>query len=388
MSIVHARLSIIGSSDDLATPVADRINTDLVPLTSEGSKIIAAGVILFFLTALWTGLRFWSLRRSGRAFMVDDGLNLGAVVLFYGLIAVDFSMVLAGGMGHHVEELQDWHVMRLMKTIYAGQFLYAASLGLIKISAILMLIRIFFDHRFKLAAIATLVFTVAWMVLSMLIEFLICQPIEMNWHIRMAGTCGDQKAAFAAMSVINIINQLMILALPLPMILKLQMEWRYKIVTICIFSISILTLIFGAIRLSAIIQVDFTDVPYTIVHTTLYGTCEAGIAIIVSSCPLLRPVFDMVLSIRSSRNTTWRGKGTILTLSRTRKSTKSSGFTRMGTESREELKLGNMGAHRAKRDTFITVGKRPTFRDDDDNSSLQKIVVTSETIVSRVRGEL
>lgn len=47
--------------------------------------------------------------------MVDDGLNLGAVVLFYGLIAMDFSMVLAGGMGHHVGELQDWHVVRLMK---------------------------------------------------------------------------------------------------------------------------------------------------------------------------------------------------------------------------------------------------------------------------------
>ncbi|KAI8957963.1 hypothetical protein F5Y11DRAFT_360394 [Daldinia sp. FL1419] len=388
MSIVHARLSIIGSSDDLATPAADRIETDVVPLTSEGSKIIASGVILFFLTALWTALRFWSLRRSGRAFMVDDALNLGALVLFYGLIAADFSMVLTGGIGHHAGELQDWHVERLMKTIYAGQFLYAVSLGLIKISAILMLIRIFFDHRFKLAAIATLVFTIAWIVLSMLVEFFICQPIEMNWHLGMAGTCGDQKVAFAALSVINIVNQLMILALPLPMILKLQMEWRYKIVTICIFSISILTLIFGAIHLSAIVEIDFADIPYTIAPTTLYGTCEAGIAIIVSSCPLLRPVFDTMLSIRSSKESVWRGKGTILTLSRTRKSMKSSGFTRMGSESREELELGNMGAHRAKRDTFITVGKRPTFRDDDDDRSLRQIVVTSETIVSRVEGEL
>ncbi|KAI1482821.1 hypothetical protein K445DRAFT_309252 [Daldinia sp. EC12] len=388
MSIVHARLSIIGSSDDPTIPAADRIETDIVPLTSGGSKIIAAGIILFFLTASCTALRFWSLRRSGRAFMVDDGLYLGAVILFYGLIAADFSMVLVGGVGHHVGELQDWHVVRLLKAVYAVQFLYAILLGLIKISAILMLIRIFFDHRFKLAAIATLVFTIAWITLSMLIEFLICQPIEMNWNVGIAGTCGDQKAAFAAMSLINIINQLTILVLPLPMILKLQMEWRYKIVTICIFSIGILTLIFGVIHLSAIVRLDYSDIPYTIAQTTLYGTCEAGIAIIVSSCPLLRPVFDTVFSIRSSRNTEWRGKGTILTLSKTRKSTKSSGFTRMGSESREELELGNMGAHRAKRDTFITVGKRPTFRDDDDNSSLQQIVVTSETIVSRVKGEL
>ncbi|KAI1469910.1 uncharacterized protein F4812DRAFT_306549 [Daldinia caldariorum] len=388
MSIVYARLSIIGSSNDPATPATDRIETDVVPLTTEGSRIIASGIILILLVALCTGLRFWSLRRSGRAFMVDDGLYLGAVIIFYGLVATGFSMVLAGGAGHHVGELQDWHLVRLLKAIYAGQFLYAISLGLMKFSAILMLIRIFFDRRFKLAAIATMVFTVAWIILSILIEFLICRPAEINWQIRTAGTCGDQKAAFAAISLINVINQLMILALPLPMILKLQMEWRYKIVTICIFSIGILTLLFGALHLSALVHIDYSDIPYTIVQASLYGTCEAGIAIIISSFPLLRPVFETVFSMRLSRNTGWESKGTILTLSKTHKSTKSSGFTRMASESREELELGNMGAHRAKRDTYITAGKRPTFRDDDDNSSLQKIVVTSETIVSRVKGEL
>ncbi|KAI0147968.1 hypothetical protein F4776DRAFT_605373 [Hypoxylon sp. NC0597] len=388
MSAVYARLSILPSSDDPTTPVT-RIETDLVPPTTEGSKVIITGVVLILLTALWTYLRFWSLRQTGRAFLLEDWLNIGAVVMFYGLVSTDFVMVLAGGMGHNIGELQDWHVVRLLKSLYARQFLYAASLGLIKISVILMFMRLFFDHRFKFAAKATIALTIAWVLQTILVELLICRPIEMNWNFRKPeGTCGDQKAALASVGIVDVINHLAILMIPLPMILKLGAEIRYRIATVCIFSIGILTLVFGIIRLYTVLQVDFTDVSYTAVETILYGTSEAGVAIVVSNCPLIRPVFDRFFPTRRSENACWREKPSDMVLSRKRKSTKSSGFTQMKNESQEDLELGNMGAHRARRNTHITVGKRPPSRDDDDDCSVHRIVVTSETIVSRDKGEL
>ncbi|KAI1414723.1 hypothetical protein F5Y13DRAFT_197276 [Hypoxylon sp. FL1857] len=402
MSAVYARLSILASNDDPTTPV-NRIETDLVPPTTDGSKVIITGVVLILLTALWTYLRFWSLRQTGRAFLVEDWLNIGAVVMFYGLVVTDFVMVLAGGMGHPIGELQDWHIVRLLKqqirvlteaiyfaqSLYARQFLYAASLGLIKISVILMFMRLFFDHRFRFAAKATIALTIAWVLLTILVELLICQPIEMNWNFRKpTGTCGDQKAALVSVGVVNVINHLAILMLPMPMILQLGTEIRYKIATVCIFSIGILTLIFGVIRLYTVLQVDFTDVSYTAVQTILYGTSEAGVAIVVSNCPLIRPVFDRFFPTRRSENSGWRDKTSDMVLSRKRKSTKSSGFTQMKNDSQDDLELGNMGAHRARRNTHITAGKRPPSRDDDDDCSVHRIVVTSETIVSRDKGEL
>ncbi|KAI2602352.1 hypothetical protein GGR54DRAFT_525559 [Hypoxylon sp. NC1633] len=391
MSIVHARIPV-SSYNDFITTTNGRIETDFVPLTSEGTKVIISGVVLIVLTALWTWMRLWSLRQAGRAFAVDDGFYLGAMVLFYSLIASNFVMVFAGGLGHHVSELQDWHVVRLMQTVFARQFLYAATLGLVKISVILMFMRIVLVGRYKFAAMAAMVFSIAWVCLTVLIELLMCRPIEMSWYIQMPGaSCGDHKAAVAAVGIIDIINQLAILMLPLPVILKLEMQTRCKIITACIFSIGLLTLVFGTIRLCTVMQTNLDDISYTLVDTTVYGATEIGISIIVSSCPLLRPIVERLLPGSQG----WMEEGSsgdeakMVSSQRQRKGTKSSGFTQMKNESQEaDLELGNMGAHRAKRNTAVTVGRRPPSCDDDDDCSVHRIVVTSETIVSRHKGEL
>ncbi|KAI0889715.1 uncharacterized protein GGS22DRAFT_3118 [Annulohypoxylon maeteangense] len=387
MSAADDRLTILRK--DLATPTVDRIGTNLVPPNTEGLKIIVCGVVLVFLTALWTYLRFWSLRQNGRACLIEDWFNVGAVALFYCLVATDFVMVLVGGMGYHDYELQAWHLARLLKAIYARQFLYAASLGLIKISVILMFMRSFFGTVFMLAAKATIALTVVWMLMIVLVNLFMCHPINMYWDLQMpGGFCGDQRAAFASVGIVDIANHLIILMLPLPMIWKLGVEIRYRVATVCIFTIGILALVFGTINLCMILQIDYNDLSYTAVQTTIYGASEIGVAIIVSNSPLLRPVFDRVLPVCRSEVSTWREKGSEMVMARKRKSTKSSGFTQMMGESQEDLELGNMGAHRARRNTHITVGKRPPSRDDDDDRSIHRIVVTSETIVSRDKGEL
>lgn len=114
MTIVYARLTI-PSTDNLSASPNNRIETNLVPPNAEGLKIIASGVSLVIFTALWTCMRFWSLRQSGRIFVAEDSLNLGAVVLFYCLIATDFAMVFTGGMGYHVDMIAHWHLVWLLK---------------------------------------------------------------------------------------------------------------------------------------------------------------------------------------------------------------------------------------------------------------------------------
>ncbi|OTB05968.1 hypothetical protein M426DRAFT_319349 [Hypoxylon sp. CI-4A] len=387
MSVIYPRYSIFLGDDGTSTE-PDHINTNLVPLSTEGSKVIVSGSVLILITSLWSYLRFWSVRQSGRRFLVEDWTSLAALVLFYGLITVDFTMALAGGMGHHVTELQDWHLIRLLKAIYARQFLYAASLGAVKISVILLFMRIFVVSWFKFAAKAVMALTVSWMALIVLLSLLMCRPIATNWNIDAAkGACGNQRMAFAVAGIVDIINHLAIILLPLPVILKLRIEKRYKIATVGIFTCGILTLVFGAVNLGMLMQADFTDVSYSAVQTALYGASETGIAIVVSNCPVLRPVFDRLLPVNQSDGCPWRERGDMM-LARKRKSTKSSGFTQMKNDSRVDLELGNMGAHRARRDTHITAGKRPPTREDDDDSSVHRIVVTSETIVSRVKGEL
>ncbi|KAI1074393.1 hypothetical protein F5B20DRAFT_438513 [Whalleya microplaca] len=402
---MHLKARLASIADETTT--TNRIvETKLVPLLAEGSKIVVSGVVLIVLTALWTCMRLWSVRQSGRPFFIDDALNLAAVAFFYGLVTVNFVTVLSGGMGHHVDELQDWHVVRLLQAQYAHQFLYAASLSLAKISIILMLMRMFYIRRFQVAALGVMAFSIAWMSLVMMIELLICHPISMVWDSNTpGGRCGDQVSAYLSVGIVGIINEFFILVLPLPMIWKLQMGKRYQIAIACIYIVGIATMLFGVARLCTVLQIKNTDVPYTAVQTTVYGTVEVATTIVVSSSPLLRPLFDRIFgedvsAFRLSQSPIWGEKNIDLSFSSLNRNsrkhtTRSSGFTQMN-ESQENLELGNMGAHRSKRNTTVTVNNR--IPDDDtvpvipeltlEDYSANGIVVTSETIIRRDKGQL
>ena len=75
---------------------------------------------------------------------------------------------------------------------------------------------------------------------TMLIGFFICQPIEMNWSAVPGGRCGNQTAAFASVGIVDIVVDLVIFILPLPMVFKLQISKAHRIALSCIFGAGIL----------------------------------------------------------------------------------------------------------------------------------------------------
>lgn len=54
------------------------------------------------------------------------------------------------------------------------------------------------------------------------------------------------------------------------------------------------TIIFSVIRLTSLNAIDFDDFSYTVVPVMIWTCAECGIAILVASSALLRPVFDKV----------------------------------------------------------------------------------------------
>ncbi|KAI1871787.1 hypothetical protein JX265_005773 [Neoarthrinium moseri] len=288
-SLLHPRLAIVSND----THHADKIETDILPLTAAGVNIVVSNIILVVLTTAWTAMRFWCRKTKGGRYYLEDWMHLGALVAFYGIVISNFMMVFVGGSGHGLDELQPWHIVRLSKATYSVQVLYAISMGLVKISIIWMLMRIFITPTFRLVAIAVMIFSALWIVLTILIGLLICRPIEMNWNpFTPGGSCGDQIAAFASIGIVDILNEVTILALPIPMVWKLRMPMRYKVALACVFGAGILTVTFAAVRLYTVLTIDFTDVSRSAVPTVIYGTIEPGVAIIVACSPALRPIFD------------------------------------------------------------------------------------------------
>ncbi|KXH40966.1 integral membrane protein [Colletotrichum salicis] len=338
-------------------------------------------------------------------FGVDDSLHMVALILFYAFVVLHFMMLFLGGAGHHVSELQPWHIEKLMKFGYASQVVYAVSLGSLKISICWMLQRIFLVRPFKTAAWATMGLCIAWTLMTILIGLLICRPIAMQWNPTISGgVCGDQITAFAAVGVVGVIVDLIIFILPIPMVLKLQVSSAHRIALIGIFGAGILTIVFGALRLASVFSVDFLDFSYTSPNAMVWSSAEMGVALMVSSSPILRPVFDRIFgrfisTLRSSADRTnphaknynsgksgATGPRTLISASK-HHSRGADGFMVM-TDSEENLEMDDM--HR-KTGTKALGGRKASHRRSEfgeaqggrvlrEDESMDKIFVRTEIV--------
>lgn len=80
---------------------------------------------------------------------------------------------------------------------------------------------------------------VVWNFSDIIAGFLICRPIAKNWEPSLPGTCGSQPAFYFAMGMINLVTDAIIIALPIPYLLRLRLALRKKIFAIALLSVGI-----------------------------------------------------------------------------------------------------------------------------------------------------
>lgn len=65
-----------------------------------------------------------------------------------------------------------------------------------------------------------------------------CTPVQKTWNLAiMEGACINRTPVFIATAVLNMVTDISILVLPIPMIVKLQMSRAKKVGLICMFGV-------------------------------------------------------------------------------------------------------------------------------------------------------
>lgn len=80
---------------------------------------------------------------------------------------------------------------------------------------------------------------IVWNVSDIIAGFLICRPIAKNWNPALPGTCGSQPSFYFAMGMINLITDAVIIALPIPYLVRLRLALRKKVFAIALLSVGI-----------------------------------------------------------------------------------------------------------------------------------------------------
>lgn len=116
---------------------------------------------------------------------------------------------------------------------------------IIKLSIILLYIRVFSTAQlgFRRCIYAALFFTLALAATFIIVITAACRPLQYFWTRYdgfSEGTCIDLGSFFAAFSVLNVSLDLFLLALPIPMVLKLHMSARKKMIVCALMMLGIL----------------------------------------------------------------------------------------------------------------------------------------------------
>lgn len=120
--------------------------------------------------------------------------------------------------------------------------LYGITLAFVKTSLIVLYYKLFASKpSIRIAIFATGIIIWAWAIGNFAAVFLICFPFAYNWDRSIpGGHCANLNAMVLTGSVFNIGTHLMVLALPIPYLWKLQIKIGRKIGLLAAFSLGIM----------------------------------------------------------------------------------------------------------------------------------------------------
>lgn len=113
------------------------------------------------------------------------------------------------------------------KVLFAFQFYVIFSVALVKISIVLFYKQIFATQMFKRIANVLLVVILAWLTAFFLTTLFQAWPISTNWT-GMGTIIMNEGAMYIAATVTDIILDITVLCMPLPMIRSLNLSTKKK----------------------------------------------------------------------------------------------------------------------------------------------------------------
>lgn len=183
------------------------------------------------------------------------------------------------------------------------QLIHATTLSVISGTVLANLVLCIFYYRLSpitwyrhaiifTASVTVAIFTAVWFS----VQFA-CKPIEAAWNLRLytGDNCIDRPPMYILQAVMGGVTDLMLMVLPLPIILGLQMSWRQKIGLLAWFGTGLLTLGAAFARLIILVpSLKNADTTYVLAQGTLWLLVEANLIIICGTLPTFRIFLDRV----------------------------------------------------------------------------------------------
>ncbi|KAH6644143.1 hypothetical protein C7974DRAFT_15389 [Boeremia exigua] len=264
------------------------------------------------------------LRLHVRLRLLQGGLGIDDCLLLIGYIftiALSIATMICGwyGVGTHcrqtnsdrseiltmntVRDIPTENMTPLLKSNYSTRLLYTIALGFVKSSILVFYMRL--DHRkfTRLAVWFLLAFVVALSITTFFFLAFVCVPPSLFWDLvgqaAAPEKCLDQSTQqmfFNLNGICNIIQDISIYLLPIPMLWNLQMPLRQKLALGALFSVGLIAVAASCVRFYYVLFLaNEADIWYYMADSLNWCNIEIYAAIICSSASTFKALLKTYL---------------------------------------------------------------------------------------------
>ncbi|USP81525.1 hypothetical protein yc1106_08799 [Curvularia clavata] len=227
----------------------------------------------------------------GRNFAIDDVHAVLALLSALPMGILEFPMSY-DGFGKDIWTIPPEKISRIIMFTWLTEIFYFIALTFAKISFLYFCLRIFPRRALRQRAYILIWVCVAYGLAFTLSCVFNCTPVSYIWHNwdgQHEGTCINFHIFAACHAAVNILLDILVLALPMPELLKLSMSQKNKIYVIMMFSIGIFTTVISIVRLRSLVKFAKSANPtWDSVPTAYWSVLEAFVSIFCVCMPALR----------------------------------------------------------------------------------------------------
>ncbi|KAF9693650.1 hypothetical protein EKO04_008135 [Ascochyta lentis] len=291
-----------------------------VRATSAATLVLCSVFVILRLTS-----RFFVVKKTGW----DDYTMFAAWLLAFG---ASFSIIFGTtkGLGRHQDHIPDPWLEPMQQSAYAFSVLYNPALMATKTSILIFYLSLSKTQKiFRWATIATLVVVNVGGLALTILNIVQCRPISAAWMSPVPATahCTNIVTIYLSSAPLNIITDLAILFLPMPILTSMRLPRKQKIILVITFGFGIFVAIVDVVRIaylqdaqratllaaqadraeSGTNQRNASDFSWYASLSFMWSTVEINLGIMCGCVPAMKPLVRRFLPSWVIDHTTSRG---------------------------------------------------------------------------------
>ncbi|KAH8820782.1 MFS transporter-like protein [Xylogone sp. PMI_703] len=281
---------------------------------TRGPTVLAVTVATIVLASVFVIARLISRFCIVKRHSWDDNWMIVAWVLAIGL-SFSIAYGTSKGLGRHTTDIPPEWMLPLKRSEYAFSVLYNPALMASKSSILIFYLRLSRNTKkvLRLASYVTLVIVnVSGIVLTFLNIFQ-CRPVYLAWNASpMDNRCFSIVTIFLCSAPVNIVTDLAILVLPIPVLTGMRLPRKQKTILTATFGLGIFVTIVDVVRIFYLQKASLDvrnqeivssnggkgeDYPWNASFALMWSAVEVNVGIICACIPTMKPLILRILPV-------------------------------------------------------------------------------------------